>query len=185
MVFDWWLAFGLALSAVLAAGGGVLLLAAWLVGQRRQAHGLFTERLDEVCFLFDDETLLDATPAARAMLQLGTPLSNPLPRLIGHLSKRFPQLPEHMENLAKEGRFLLTSTEGEGRQSFLQVDLRGGITRFQLFSGDQTSGFDALTQIALEDELALLRGAVSRAPYLTWRQDQQNRIIWANTAYLQ
>jgi PAS domain-containing protein len=186
MAFDWWLVSGLALSAVFAAGGGVLILAAWQTSQRRMAHGLFSDRDDEVSFLFDGETLLDATPGGKAILAMGPMTANPMTKLTSHLTPRFPKLPEKLAQLGRDGRFVLASAESDPRRSFLQGELRGGLTRISVVSADQAAGTntDALTLTAIEGELASLRSAVSRAPYLIWRQDRKGRVVWANAAYL-
>ncbi|GHC51560.1 diguanylate cyclase [Gemmobacter tilapiae] len=186
MAFDWLLVLGLALSAVFAAGGGILILAALQVGQRRVPHGLFSGQADEVAFLFDGETLLDATPSGRSMLRLGPPIDNARARLVANLSTRFPKFPELLEGLPRDGSFVLTSGDGSGRHSFLQAELRGGLTRIALVSDDHATGVgtDAQTLVTMEAEIAALRAAVSRAPYLIWRQDQKGQVVWANGAYL-
>ncbi len=190
MVFDWVLAAGMALSAVLAAVGGVLILAALQAGTRRMSHGIFAGTPDEISFLFDGDALLDATPGARAILVLGPQVENPLTRLVAHLSQRFPKLEEKLARLPEDGRFVLASADtgdDEGR-TFLNAELRGGLTRISLVSGEAMAGSagapDHLTFSAMESELSTLRAAVSRAPYLIWREDLRGRVIWANAAYL-
>ena len=188
MAFDWVLAAGMALSAVLAAVGGVLILAALQAGSRRMAHGVFTGTPDEVSFLFDGQDLLDATPGARQVLALGPEVDNPHARMIGALSQRFPRLEDRLARLPVEGRFVLASSDEDRDRAFLNAELRGGLTRISLMTGDAASlpgrTPDNLTLSALESALGALRSAVSRAPYLIWREDGKGRVIWANAAYL-
>lgn len=65
---DWMLGVGMGLSAVFAALGGVLILAATQAGRVRPA--LSPDTSGEACFLFDGDALVDATPNARTMLAL-------------------------------------------------------------------------------------------------------------------
>jgi PAS domain-containing protein len=188
MAFDWILAAGMALSAVLAAVGGVLILAALQAGSRRMTHGIFTGVPDEVSFLFDGDVLLDATPGARAILALGPEVESPLARLVAHLSLRFPRLEDRLVRLPSEGRFIIASTGDEAARTYLNAELRGGLTRLSLITGEAAGlpgqPHDTLTVSAMETELSSLRTAVSRAPYLIWREDAKGRVIWANAAYL-
>lgn len=188
MVLETSLAFGTALSAILAALGGVLLIAALQARQKARPHGLFTGTAEEISFLFDGETLLDATPAARSLIALGPEMGSTYARLLAYLATHFPQSPERIERLGEEGRFLLAGGEEGGRKTYLNGELHGGLLRLSLLTSDTADligpARDSLTYTAMEGELRGLRAAISRAPFLIWREDSRRRVIWANAAYL-
>ncbi len=183
MVFDWVLAVGMALSAVLAALGGVFILAALQAARPRQAESIFGTASNEVVFLFDHDTLIDATPSARAILSLGPDVGQGLSRLAAQLSVRFPGLQDRLKDLPAEGRFHLTAAGHP--DEVLAVELIGGLTRLSLQQPNVTgSAADGVHLRALDTELASLRTTVNRAPYLIWREDAAGNVTWANTAYL-
>ncbi|MFD2813835.1 hypothetical protein ACFSYD_03615 [Paracoccus aerius] len=43
---------------------------------------------------------------------------------------------------------------------------------------------DSMSQQAMEEELDLLRRSLDQTPMLVWRQDAEERVTWANAAYL-
>jgi PAS domain-containing protein len=187
MAFDWILAAGMALSAVLAAVGAVLILAALQAGSRPAAHGFFNDDAGDVTFLFDGDALVDATPGGRTILSLGPQIGTPFARLVAHLSERFPTISDRLSHLAEDGHFILSGAEVGGVVSchLLDAELRGGLTRISLLAnGVSDRTHDSLSYNAMGHELATLRTTVSRAPYLIWREDAADRVIWANAAYL-
>jgi PAS domain-containing protein len=184
MAFDWVLGAGMAVAAVLAALGGVFILAALQAGSRNVSHGLFNGGAQEVTFLFDGDVLIDATAGARTILSLGPQVGSPMARLLAHLSGRFQGIEDRLSRLPDEGQFLLPAT-GDTATEVLQAELRGGLTRISIVGAARgAAASDNLSMIAVDQELATLRTTVSCAPYLIWREDADRRVVWANAAYL-
>lgn len=183
MAFDWVLAAGMALAAVLAALGGVFILAALQAGSRDGPYSIFDGPPNEITFLFDGDTMVDATAGARAILALGPQVGSPLSRLLAHLSVRFSGLEERLLALPVEGQFTLPAAHND--DELLRAELRGGLTRISLLPAqDARRMSDGLSLIAMDQELSTLRSTVSSAPYLIWREDTDDQVIWANAAYL-
>lgn len=181
---DWTLGIGMALSAVFAALGGVLILSG-AFSRARRASVLEADRADGAGFLFDGETLVDATPDARAILALGPQAGSALARLKAWLAPRFPGVEERLAALPAEGRFLMGGAAGPAPGLLLRGEWRGGLVRLTLSGpGEEGGRLDGLTQHALEQELAALRSALARAPFPIWREDGGGAIVWANATYL-
>ncbi|MEY3308107.1 MAG: hypothetical protein RLZZ413_2145, partial [Pseudomonadota bacterium] len=91
MMFGWAMALSIALTALVAAFAGIGALA--LLSPRRSvtAPGLFADTPAGTVLLFDGETLVDASPAARAMLAAASIRGSAWQRLMSFLSVRFPQ----------------------------------------------------------------------------------------------
>lgn len=176
---------GLVVTALLAALAGLFFLTA-LQGRRPQAPALFDDRASSTEFLFDGDALVDATPAARALLRHSPQLDgSPWPRLLAWLVPRFPDLTARLTGLPTEGRIVLASAESAGPALLLTLELRGGLTRLTLTDAAETTSLatDPLTHRATEEELARLRIVTALAPLPIWQEDEAGAILWANTAY--
>ena len=186
MSFTWVFASGMALSSVLAALGGVLILAAAWTRTPANEFELFASKTDDVAFLFDGDTLVDATPAARGIVALGPDIDNVLARVTALLSTRFPGFAERLLRLPEEGQFVLGAT---GEDAVLKGELLGGLTRITLIAGDRDEGSIAasapLLMRTMEGEITSLRTILNRAPYLIWREDASARVIWPVTMRLE
>ncbi|WP_420023085.1 PAS-domain containing protein [Cereibacter azotoformans] len=185
MEFDWALALGLILTAAMAASAAIVLAGVLQARSGRRTGGIFSDPQSGTVFLFDGETLLDATPGARAILALSPARGGPWLRLLAYLVPRFPDLESRLATLAGDGRLTLAST-GEADPLLLMAEMRGGVTRLTL--DDPTSAerprLDHLAQRALVEELDQLRATVSQAPLMMWRESGRAEVIWANAAYL-
>ncbi|MGP3696889.1 PAS-domain containing protein [Rhodobacter sp. NSM] len=185
MEFDWALALGLILTAMLAASAAVVLAGVLQARSVGRTGGIFSDPQGGTVFLFDGETLLDATPGARAILALSPARGGAWVRLLAYLVPRFPDLETRISTLAGDGRLTLAST-GEGEPLLLTAEMRGGVTRLTL--DDPTSSTrprpDHLAQRALAEELDQLRTTVSQAPLMMWRESGAGEVTWANAAYL-
>lgn len=182
-------------------------LAAWLVGTvvlsvllglaalsllqpaaRAGRSGLFADSGESTDFLFDGETLIDATPTARALLPFSPMRAGPaLSRLTAWLAPRFPGLAEALDRLPGEGRITLASAAGTGAPVVLLAEHRGGLTRICLSDGEAASTPAArltLADRAVQEELDVLRATTDRAPLPIWQESASGEIVWANTAYL-
>ncbi len=156
--------------------------------ERRAAPTLVGADLVEPCiFLYRGDRLVDATPPARNILAgcSGTDLAAFKP----WLAQRFADLERLNEITISGGSVALDGQLGTGssRMRLLAEETSDGSLRLTLVRPDsEASGIvvDSLSQQAMEEELALLRGIVEQAPMLMMRRDPQGNIIWANTAYL-
>ena len=177
--------FGLVLTAFLAALVGLFFLTA-LQGRRVTGPGPFDDRAATTEFLFDGDTLIDATPAARALLRHSPQQDGAAwARLLAWLAPRFPDLTGRLPDLPSEGRLVLASADESGPPLLLTLELRGGLTRLTLTDAAEVAPLatDPLTHRATEEELARLRSATTLAPLPIWQEDDGGAILWANAAY--
>ena len=143
--------------------------------------------LHPMIFLFRDHRLIDATPPAQQLLhRIGTPDSE-WSRLLRWIGPRFPDA--DLSALGASDRIEIEGATGTGsaRLRLLAEDLGGGLLRITLTDPRADHAgivVDSMSQQAMEEELDLLRRALDQTPMLVWRQDEQERITWANAAYL-
>ena len=180
----------IALTSIVSASLALLVVAA--VVQRRSrkvavsAHSL---EIEATVFLFDDESLVDATAPARALLE-ATPLAaTDWARLAAFLAPRFEDLPERMKSLAQEGRIELASRQ-DGNDPYsikLIAEDVSGLARISLIDPSAEGRgilVDGFSHKALEDEVNWLRHTLDHSPALIWREDEGGAITWANRAYI-
>ncbi|TKW66751.1 MAG: PAS domain-containing protein [Paracoccus denitrificans] len=180
------------LSILLALLGGAasvfIAMMAVRVSERRNRPALLAPDLLEPCiFLYQGERLVDATPPARRILAgcSGTSLSS----FKSWLAHRFDDL-ELLDNLARTGGSVaLTGHSGSGPSCMrlLAKEAVDGSVRLILERPDTEASaiiVDSLSQQAMEEEIAMLRGIVESAPMLMLRRDLQGNVVWANAAYL-
>jgi len=137
------------------------------------------DRGDGAVFLFDGDTLIDASTDARSLLMaLAAEGADVRGRLQSYLSNHIPDIAQHLETLEKAGRFSLVTSNG----MTVQVELTGGITRIALDS--DSPGQDAVTRAAQTEELARLRRIVHDAALPIWHETPEGDVIWANPAYM-
>jgi len=153
----------------------------------RQPGSIFADTGQGAVFLFDGEVLIDATPAARALLATSHNRGAPWIKLLAYLAPHFPDLPDRLLRLAQDGSVVLNSTPDSGPPLILQAEQRGGLVRLVLIDPDKDDRMpapDPMAQRALNEELALLRQTMAKAPVLVWRERGDGDVIWANAAYL-
>lgn len=186
MGIDWPQAVVLILAASLAAIGAVLLLSL-LQRQEAEARGMiFRDQEGGTSFLFDGETLLDATPGGRALLKLSPGGASPWERLAAWLAAPFPDFRARIGAIPEEGLLTLTSS-GREAPLLLRAEYRGGLTRISLLDPDEQAmqpGPDALVRQAVDEELQRLRGILAQAPMPIWREGPEGEVTWANADYL-
>ena len=178
---------GLGLSAILAAGGGLFLMAAFTAIKTPVRTSIFDERQRGTLFLFDGEALVDCTPGGRAVLSASPAPGTPWVKLLAYLSTPFPQIEEHLSRLSAEGAVTLASEDSSGQPLMLMAEQRGGLSRITLIDPETNgapSAHDPLTHRSLTEEVNFLRSMMSQAPFLAWRETDCGDVIWANTAYL-
>ncbi|MCB1336383.1 MAG: PAS-domain containing protein [Maritimibacter sp.] len=179
----------LALTVVLSAFVTALsVLVAFGLFDRRRTSQLrrFTEdERDRVVFIFENEALLDATPAARQLLDQTPRKGSAWAHLATLLAPRFPRLGELIGDLAEVGELELRSVDGAGR---LRAEWHDGVARIRLDTADQSdlvgAGFDRHSLMAMTEEIKSLRASTEHTPYPQWREDRGGTISWCNAAYL-
>lgn len=178
------------LVAVAVAFGtaAITLVGATILAVRRFrqscADTLLAEGEASVAFLFDDETLVDATPAAKAILASSPEAGSDWIRLTGLLRHRFPGLDSALSDLAQKGRIDLSTANGGGEK--LRAEWRDGFARIVIL--DDLGGRDEIqadrhTHAAMEAELQVLRSLLRSGPTAIWKQDEDGTITWANEVY--
>ncbi len=169
-------------AAVLAAIGVIALLGWLLRPQRKSARALLLEAETRAAFLFDDETLVDATSAGRNLFRLADVRGSDYDRLLTVLAPQFPDLVTRLAGLASRGSLTVTSLDG---QCTLEAEFWDGLARLTLQdAADGPAAFAALSNAAMEEELQTLRAIGEDAPQLIWKEDMQGNVSWANRAYL-
>ena len=135
-------------------------------------------------FLFDGPILLDATPAARRLIES---LSNPHPDLdqVGRiLEARFPGISAELMAPDPANQVL-----GRGAdQSVAVLDRSGESLRITIRSRSRPHNPDHVDLVAVDamrSELATLRYIGESAPQLIWKVDNENAVTWANRSYLE
>ncbi len=169
-------------SALIVVGFVVAVAALYLVNAlapAQRAQGASAEW----AFLFDGETLVDASEAAQRMLMHASAKGSDLMRLAALLAPRFPDLSRHLkeqrrrelELFSTDGRMSLTLAEKSGRLHLKLEDLMPG-------PGDS---LDAPSMAALIEELQTHRAIGDHGPVPVWRQTAEGAIVWANAAYME
>lgn len=186
MLTDWAPSVVLVLTCGLIALGSIFILAALHSSGDQTSTTVFADRSGGTTFLFDGDTLIDATPAAKALIAQGGNGSAWL-RLLAYLSPRFPDVENRLAVLPDIGQIALTETQADGSMLAIEAELRGGLTRIALHEAEtlpEKSSQDLLTQKALQQEVQQLRAAIARTPMLIWREATTGDVIWANARYL-
>lgn len=174
-----------ALAAAIAASGVLYLLAS---RHGRTPSPLFSDLSKETVFLFDGETLIDASPRGRKLLHASPGRGGPWQRLMVFLAPHFPGVDRQLAGLAREGRIVRTAgSGGTVRPITIVAEWCGGLTRIVLADPEADpngTAIDPLTQRANEEELQLLRGTVAQAPLPIWLENSEGEVIWANSPYV-
>jgi len=170
-------AFLIALAALMAFG---------LFDQRRASRlRQFSEtERDSIVFIFENETLLDATPAARQFLDSTTRQGSVWAHLSALLSPRFPRFSERMQDLAELGELTFTSHDATSR---IKAEWHDGVARITLQSDQSGKYHDEIngqSLLAITQELDTLRANTDHTPYPLWRENTRGAITWCNAAYL-
>jgi PAS domain-containing protein len=188
MDLDVTLAGGLVATAMLITLSSLFALAAFSRRDGSPARSIFAEQTPSTVFLFDGDVLVDATPAARAMVAgVDGGSTDAWFRVLARLEPMFPGLSLRLDGLEREGRFVLSSREDLEPPLVLRAESLGGLTRLTVVDSDadqRMPGRDGAADIALQDELALVRDVVTRLPVLIWRTRPDGQVVWANGSYL-
>lgn len=151
--------------------------------QTSRLRGFSEAESGAAVFLFENETLLDATPAARQFLETAPRHGTAWAHLAGLLRPHFPTLNDRIRDLGALGLLDIASADGTRR---LRAEWHDGIARLTLEDTDDAADdlLDAQSLAALRRELSSLRAVADRTPYPLWREDRSGTICWCNAAYL-
>lgn len=138
-------------------------------------------------FLFDEKSLIDCSPSARAILAQGLDLNDDWACLMAFLKPRFPLIEQNLAKIVELGSFSDVSHLKNGVATMVEVTYTGGLTKITLSDPDMMDGPGvaiAIAHRAAIEEMSVLRETVSCAPILAWRENADGDVIWANTRYL-
>ncbi|MGH1369906.1 MAG: PAS-domain containing protein [Maritimibacter sp.] len=179
----------LALAVILAAFAIALaVLMVFAAIDRRKTSNLRRFSADEreaIVFIFENETLIDATPAARQFMETAPLRGTAWTHLTSLLQPRFPRLNEWIQDLAMMGEMEVRSSDGGNA---LKAEWHDGVARVTLSTTDKESDFvplDRHSQNAMSHELESLRANAEHMPFPVWREDLSGTITWCNRAYLE
>lgn len=187
MPAEWTFAFGLVLTATLIAMACLVLLTAFQNRKPAASDSLFLHDTRSTTFLFDGETLVDATPEARSMLAASVVRGGPWLRLLARLGPIFPGLEARIHALPTDGQFLLPSKDGILPPLVLRGEHVGGLIRLTLIDADveqRRDSRDSASAAAVQQEVSVQRIILSNAPILIWSETSAGDVVWANHAYL-
>ena len=174
-----------ALFFLSAFGAASALYVMSAIERRRQNRLTGEERAsDTVAFLFDETRLVDASPRARELMKGTSKAPSDLDALLEVVADSYPDLEIALANLPETLTAELDSLDGTGR---IELEYRHGLSRVSLFQIDtadnhRTDGTDPVA--AMEEELETLRTVANASPFLVWKTGEDNRIGWANSAYI-
>lgn len=141
--------------------------------------------LQTPAFLFDQDTLVDASPSGAALIANSQAGQSDRDAVIAVLSRQFPNLREKILSLGTDCSVALAGTGDAGLG--LTLSDRQGLLRISLNApGVETATrhYEDLERESLLDELNMLRLITRDTPQLIWTEDAQGHLIWANAAYL-
>lgn len=187
MEMDWVLGLGLFATMLLAALLGIVVLSVLQARNPVAPSGLFSHEKSGTVFLFDGDALIDATPAARALLSASAVRGGAMIRLMAYLQPRFPDLEAKIIALSNLGRLTLPSIGDNAAPLVVHAELRGGITRITVADPKTDragTGADPITQRAITEELDQMRAIAAQAPMMIWRELADGDVVWANAAYI-
>ncbi len=170
-------------AGLLAFGGAALLASAALRWARDPAWARLSAGPEGAVFLFEGEDLIDATPAARRLVQGQAGGASDLTRVVTMLARSFgADLAQRLSTLPEAGRLFVAARAGLGT---LEATEEAGALRLVL--RPEESGHAALDRLSLQaaqEELDFLRGLAEEAPQPIWALDAGGAVVWANRAYL-
>ena len=187
MGIDWVLGVGLFATAIVAALVGIMVLAAMQGRAAAPINGIFSDSKSGTVFLFDGDTLIDASPSGRALLSTSAIRGGPMTRLMAYLQPHFPELEKRIIGLSGAGLVTLASQDDTRAPLVVHAELRGGITRITLAdpkTDKSAPGADLITQRAIAEELDQMRTIAAQAPMMIWRELADGDVVWANAAYI-
>ena len=171
-------------TALLAAGIFIAVTLRYFEQPKRTARALLKEAEEEIVFLFDDQTLIDASKPAKSMLRNAKGDMTDWDRFLAFFAPYFPQLRRHLSTLATDGsKELISPDHPEIR---LIAEYWQGLARIAYVENgaDAKNSIERAKRLSTDDELETLRGLAEDAPLLMWKEDDSRTITWVNKAYL-
>ncbi|MBD3677424.1 MAG: PAS domain-containing protein [Rhodobacteraceae bacterium] len=169
------------LSSLGAAILGLGVFTAWETWRRNRLQT--RDPLSLIRFVFDGDTLRQASPDGERLLKTGPLLDTDWQRLAAILSRQFPGMTAARTRLVEGQPVELIS---EDRGTGMILDLADGLLHLGLSRRDPKPEIhlDRNIMAAMEQELETQRAIVSHLPIPIWREDG-GQITWANGAYLE
>lgn len=168
----------------------VAVVALWLIARTINTDGISTYNLmiesdAQTAFLFDNDTLVDATKTARELLGPKTDEATDWEMLIAAFSERFSGLADDLTALGDAGTLTILPDD-QTDTTRIEAEWWNGLARIVLTAPKAVSepAIDGVGLAALNSELDALRQTAKLAPYLVWQESQEGKIEWANAAYL-
>ena len=172
---------GLALLGLIAALQALRMAAP----RRRDPQPLTLPQTSTPAFLFDGDSLVDASPSGAALIADAAPGASERESLVAVLLRQFPDLRDRLDALAPGSRDTVSAaTDGN---LCLSLANDGGLTRISLESRNVATAaqqYEDLERASQRAELLQLRRILRDTPQLIWTEDDQGQLIWANAAYL-
>lgn len=185
MTADTMLTLSIMCLGTLCAAFVVLYALAWLGGRKTAADTIALHGDDtDIIFLFDDETLINATKSARNVISAAADVGSDWSRLLSVLLHRFPTFQADISELADLGQIDVESRDGN---AVLRCEWRNGLARVSLLDLETVRDhvdMDHHSLAAMEQELETLRVTSEHVPFLVWRELKDGTISWANSAYV-
>jgi PAS domain-containing protein len=176
------------LGALFGAATAMAVLLYWVKTNRQTSaigRTMMLEAEGSITFLFENDSLIDVTPRARALMDQSEPHRSDWENFLTLLSARFPHLRSQCHDLAEVGR--KTIAPQDGLPGWIEAEFWNGLARITLVQDkdhpDET--LDPLTASAMEHELETLRSIGEDSPQLIWKKDAEGVLIWANRAYIE
>lgn len=168
----------------------VAALALWIVSRAISNNGVSTYSLmiesdAQTAFLFDNDTLVDATKSARDLLGPKTGDVTDWQRFITAFSGRYASLADDLGVLGDAGSMTILPDDQNDTTS-IKAEWWSGLARLVVTEPDSAEDpkIDGPGLAALNVELETLRHTAKLAPYLVWQETRDRQVNWANAAYL-
>lgn len=147
------------------------------------ARDLLRRSDSRTVFVFDDTTLLDASPLAKKLLERSTVMGTDWDQFVHMMEPGFPDLRDSLSSLAANGQVTLTSSQANEAQ--IRAEHWNGVARIEIIdtAAAPLPETEAVSR-ATETELLTLRTIADASPQLIWRVDSGGNLVWANRAYL-
>ncbi|WP_460272926.1 PAS-domain containing protein [Celeribacter sp. ULVN23_4] len=157
----------------------------WLAARKERIDTIALASQDhDIVFLFDDEKLVNATPAAKSVLATAAEVGSDWSRLLSIMISKFPDMQQEVSHLAERESIAIESRDG---RAVLKCEWRNGLARITLFDRETEQAhieMDRHSLMAMEQELDTLRSTTENIPFLVWRELENGAISWANSAYI-
>lgn len=168
----------------------VAVIALWVIAKTTRSNEVSTYNLmiesdAETAFLFDNDTLLDATQSARELLEDETEFDTDWQRFITAFSGRFSTLSDDLVALGDAGSLTILPDD-KTDATRIKAEWWNGLARIVLTIPEAANVpvIDEPSLTALNSELETLRLTAKLAPYLVWQESRNGEVEWANAAYL-